>query len=90
MPGGLGYGAWIVTKSQWLLLGTETLSVYGTGQVWLVQLSSYKLWRFVGQHEFRDYHMAWWHSIWGVVLGPASLVFIGAVLIVLRRRLRER
>jgi hypothetical protein len=66
--------------SRWLLLGTCALSLYGVGQVWLVQLSSYRLWSFVGEHEFRAYHLAWWQSIWGVVLAPAALVLIGAVL----------
>jgi hypothetical protein len=69
-----------MTESQWLLLGTCALSMYSAGQVWLVQLSSYPLWTYVGQQEFRAYHMAWWHSIWGVVLAPAALVLVGAVL----------
>ena len=29
-----------MNSSQWLLLGTCALSLYGVGQVWLVQLSS--------------------------------------------------
>jgi hypothetical protein len=33
-----------MNKTQWLLLGTCALSFYGVGQVWLVQLSSYRLW----------------------------------------------
>lgn len=69
-----------MTRSQWLLVGVCALSLYGVGQVWLVQLSSYRLWSFVGQREFQAYHLAWWHSIWGVVLAPAVLVSIGAVL----------
>ena len=67
-------------RPQWLLLATFALSVYGTGQVWLVQLSSYPLFRFVGPHEFHAYHLAWWRSIWGVVLAPAALVVIGALM----------
>ncbi len=63
-----------------LLLATCALALYSVGQVWLVQLSSYRLWAFVGPREFSAYHMAWWHSIWGVVLAPAALVFLGAVL----------
>lgn len=68
--------------SHWLLLATLVLGVYGAGQVWLVQFSSYPLWRFVGPAEFRAYHVAWWRSIWGVVLAPAGLTFLGAVLMV--------
>jgi hypothetical protein len=68
--------------SQWLLLATLMFSAYGAGQVWLVQLSSYPLWRFVGTAEFRAYHLAWWRSIWGVVLAPAGLASVGAVLMI--------
>ena len=64
----------------WLLLGVFTLSLYGAGQVWLVQLSSYPLWRYVGAAQFAAYHQAWWRSIWGVVLAPAALVFVGSLL----------
>jgi hypothetical protein len=63
-----------------LLLSVFALSLYGTGQVWLVQLSSYPLWRYVGEEQFPAYHQAWWRSIWGVVLGPAVLAFLGALL----------
>lgn len=68
--------------SEWLLLATFVFSVYGAGQVWLVQLSSYPLWRFVGATEFRAYHLAWWRSIWGVVLAPAGLTWLGAMLMI--------
>ena len=61
-----------------LLLATSALSLYGVGQVWLVQLSSYRLWTRVGASEFSAYHAVWWRSIWGVVLGPAALVVVGA------------
>jgi hypothetical protein len=67
-------------NARWLLLFVFALSLYGTGQVWLVQLSSYPLWRHVGDAQFPAYHQAWWRSIWGVVLGPAALVFAGAFL----------
>lgn len=66
-------------SARYLLLGVFALSLYGTGQVWLVQLSSYPLWRYVGEAQFTAYHQAWWRSIWGVVLGPAVLTFIGAL-----------
>ena len=69
-----------MARSQWLLLVTCAFSLYGVGQIWLVQLSSYRLWAHVGQQEFQAYHLIWWHSIWGVVLAPALLVFIGAAL----------
>jgi hypothetical protein len=59
--------------------------VYGVGNVWLVQLSSYKLWAYVGPREFHDYHLAWWRSIWGVVLVPAGLVFLCAILMLIWR-----
>jgi hypothetical protein len=42
-----------------LLLVNLALSFYGMGTVWLVQLSSYPLWRHVGLKEFHDYHIAW-------------------------------
>jgi hypothetical protein len=44
------------------------------------QLSSYRLWAYVGDSEFRSYHQAWWQSIWGVILAPAVLLLIGALL----------
>ena len=72
-----------MTKRQVLLLATCVLSVYGAGNIWPVQLSSYKLWVHVGQREFHAYHVAWWHSIWGVILAPAGLVLIGAILMLI-------
>lgn len=69
-----------MNRSQWLLLATCALSLYSVGNIWPVQLSSYRLWTHVGVREFHAYHLAWWHSIWGVILGPAVLVFVGAVL----------
>jgi hypothetical protein len=70
-----------MTRSQWLLAITTLLAVCGVGQVWLVQLSSYHLWSFVGPHEFDAYHWAWWRSIWGPLMVPAGVVFIGALLL---------
>lgn len=69
-----------MTTGESLLLATAALSLYSAGQVWLVQLSSYRLWTYVGEKEFSAYHEAWWRSIWGVVLGPAALVALGAAL----------
>ena len=69
-----------MNNTQWLLLGTCALSFYGVGQVWLVQVSSYRLWAYVGELEFRSYHQAWWQSIWGVILAPAGVLLICALL----------
>ncbi len=66
-------------KAQWLLFIVAALSWYSTGVIWIVHISCYPLWTRVGQHEFYDYHLAWWHSIWGVIFVPAGLVFVGAV-----------
>ncbi len=66
--------------SHFLLFGACALGLFGAGQVWLVQLSSYPLWTYVGEREFRAYHLAWWHSIWGVILAPAALLLICAAL----------
>jgi hypothetical protein len=68
-----------MNASQWLLLITCALSLYSAGQVWLVQLSSYPLWTYVGAKEFHAYHHAWWRSIWGVVLAPAALVSLASL-----------
>ncbi len=69
-----------MNPSQCLLLATCALSLYSVGNIWPVQVSSYRLWTHVGPREFRAYHLAWWHSIWGVILAPAVLVFVGALL----------
>jgi hypothetical protein len=69
-----------MSRSQWLLLITCALSLYGAGNIWPVQLSSYRLWTYVGAREFHAYHLAWWHSIWGVILAPAVFVVIGSIL----------
>jgi hypothetical protein len=61
-----------ISPSDWLLLATAFLSFYGVGQVWLVQVSSYYLWRYVGASELAAYHTAFWRSIWFVVLAPAQ------------------
>src|SRR5579871_4283068 len=56
-----------------LLLGNLVFSTIGVGQIWLVQLSSYRLWALVGPGEFHAYHIAWWHSIWGPIFIPVGL-----------------
>src|ERR1700730_3361201 len=75
----------IMTRSQWLLAVTALLGVYGVGQIWLVQLSSYHLFTFVGAREFEAYHWAWWRSIWGPVLVPSGVLFIGSTLMLWMR-----
>jgi hypothetical protein len=66
--------------SEQLLMAACALSFYAVGQVWLVQLSAYPLWADVGEREFHAYHRAWWHSIWGVILAPSALLFVGSGL----------
>jgi hypothetical protein len=61
---------------KWLLPLNLSFSMIGMGQIWLVQLSSYPLWAYVGPHEFHAYHIAWWHSIWGPVFVPAGLALL--------------
>src|SRR5215470_9245161 len=67
-----------VTRGRWLSVITSGLGLYAVGNVWLVQLVCYRLWPFVGRGEAFGYHLAWWHSIWGVLFVPAGLVFLGA------------
>jgi hypothetical protein len=69
-----------LSRNQWLLVMTVFLSLYGVGQIWLVQISSYHLWAFVGPHDLFVYHAEWWRSIWFVVMVPATLVFLGSAL----------
>jgi hypothetical protein len=63
-----------------LLLAAFALAMIAAGQVWLVQLSSYRLWAFVGRGEWRAYHEAWWRSIWFVVIAPAVILFLLSIL----------
>lgn len=70
--------------SRWLLLATCALAAYSVGQVWLVQVSSYRLWPLVGEREFRAYHAAWWRGIWGVILAPAALLSAAATVMLWR------
>ena len=69
-----------MSGSEQLLMAACALSFYSVGQVWLVQLSAYPLWTYVGEREFRGYHAAWWRSIWGVILAPSALLFVGSAL----------
>jgi hypothetical protein len=68
-----------VSRSQWLLLLTSALGLYAVGNVWVVQLVCYRLWPLVGPREAFNYHIAWWHSIWGVLFGPSAVLVVGAV-----------
>lgn len=63
-----------------LVLLNLAFAFIGVGQIWLVQLSSYPLWNYVGPKEFRNYHLAWWHSIWLPVFVPAALSIICTVM----------
>ena len=68
-----------------MLIVTVFLAVAGVGQVWLVQLSSYHLWAFVGPRDIAAYHEEWWRSIWFVVIAPAGLVFLASALMLRMR-----
>jgi hypothetical protein len=68
-----------VDRTRWLLLVNFAVAFYNVGTVWLVQLSCYPLWALVGPADFQAYHEAWWHSIWGVILGPGGVGFLGAL-----------
>ncbi len=74
-----------MAKSLWLLLIVAALSWYATGQIWIVQVSSYPLWAHVGKREFYNYHLAWWHSIWGVIFVPSAIVLLGAIALLCLR-----
>ena len=67
-------------NSNLLLLINVAVAFYNVGTAWLVPLSSYPLWAFVGLKEIQDYHNAWWQSIWGPALFPAGMGFVCAVL----------
>lgn len=80
---------WTIARSLWassgisrtrrLLLMTFGLSLYGVGNVWLVQLLCYGLWPYVGRRGAYAYHIFWWHSIWGALFIPAGVVFLGSI-----------
>jgi hypothetical protein len=62
-----------------LLFVTSALGMYAVGNIWFVQLVSYALWPYVGKREAYAYHIAWWHSIWGVLFIPAGVVLLGSI-----------
>jgi hypothetical protein len=73
-----------MNANRWLLYGACALGLYAVGQVWLVQLSSYRLWPLVGKKEFHAYHAAWWRSIWGVILAPSAVLTLSTALMLWR------
>lgn len=74
-----------IARGRWLLLITSALALYAVGNVWLVQLVCYRLWPYVGQREAFNYHIAWWHSIWGILFGPSTIVVLGAAVLLWMR-----
>ena len=74
-----------ITGGQWLLLVTSALGLYAVGNVWLVQLVCYRLWAHVGQGEAFNYHIAWWHTIWGILFVPSGILVTGAVALLWMR-----
>lgn len=73
-----------------LLLSNLSFSMIGAGQIWLVQLSSYPLWTHVGPAQFRDYHIAWWHSIQGPIFIPAGLAILCTIGLLRHRSVSRR
>ena len=69
-----------VGRKRSLLFVTSALGMYAVGNIWFVQLVSYALWPYVGKQEAYAYHIAWWHSIWGVLFIPAGVVLVGSIL----------
>jgi hypothetical protein len=62
-----------------LLFMTSALGMYAVGNIWFVHLVSYALWPYVGKQEAYAYHIARWHSIWGVLFVPAGVVLLGSI-----------
>lgn len=67
-----------MNTARWLLLINLALSFYCVGAVWLVQVTCYPLWAYVGRAEWEAYHLFWWHSIWIVILGLGGLTALAA------------
>jgi hypothetical protein len=67
---------------RWFLLLNLAVGFYGVGLIWLVQMSCYPLWAYVGHAEFHEYHIFWWHSIWGVCFVPAGLSVLGIIAMI--------
>ena len=62
--------------SRWLLLIALAVSFYNVGLIWLTQVSSYRLWPYVGPAEFEAYHGAWWRSIQPVLILAGGLAVL--------------
>jgi hypothetical protein len=77
----MSWGPSINARSRSVLSVTSALGLYAVGNIWLVQLVSYRLWPYVGRQEAYAYHIAWWHSIWGVLFIPAGVVLVGSLAI---------
>jgi hypothetical protein len=69
-----------VDRKRALLFVTSALGIYAVGNTWFVQLVAYALWPYVRKQEAYAYHIAWWHSIWGVLFVPAGVVLVGSIL----------
>ncbi len=78
----------VMSRGHWLLVTAFALALYGVGNIWPVQLSSYRLWASVGAHEFHAYHLLWWRTIQPVIIAPAIALFVLALLM-LRWRVAE-
>jgi hypothetical protein len=68
-----------MNANRWLLLVNLAVGFYNVGLIWLTQVVCYPLWGHVGKAEFSQYHLAWWHGIWGVCFVPAGLAVLGAM-----------
>ena len=68
-----------IGRRRGLLFVTSALGMYAVGNMWFVQFVSYALWPYVGKQEAYAYHIAWWHSIWGVLFVPAGAVLLGSI-----------
>lgn len=64
---------------QWLLLINLATSCYCIGAALLAQLN-WDLWRYVGNSEFANYHIAWWHGIWWSIFPVAGISLLGICL----------
>lgn len=69
----------VMDRKRALLFITSALGMYAAGNMWLVHFVSYGLWPYVGRQEAYAYHIAWWHSIWGVLFVPAGVVLLGSI-----------
>ena len=68
-----------IIRGRQLLFVTSALGLYAVGNIWFVHLVCYGLWPYVGKQEAYAYHIAWWHSIWGVLFVPAGIVLLGSI-----------